>query len=295
MQLDPDSIYEQIEARHILLPLSAALQQAGIASAISDARCMLGIVLGRDDAVLPHEMIARWQPEQSRALDALRQRRQTGEPISRMRGWREFWSMQFRLSSATLDPRPDSETVIEAALGWARHQAPAALILDLGTGSGCLLLTCLAELPQASGVGIDISADALDMAAMNASQHGLAPRTMFYQQDFATDLTAHGQFDVILSNPPYIPSADIENLDADVRHFDPVAALDGGADGLACWRVLCPQIATLLSDGGMAFVEIGAGQGKSVAMLGRASGLRWVESFADLSGQERCLQFQKEL
>ena len=295
MQLDPDSIYEQIEARHILHPLSAALQQAGIASAISDARCMLGIVLGRDDAVLPHEMIARWQPDQSRALDALRQRRQTGEPISRMRGWREFWSMQFRLSSATLDPRPDSETVIEAALDWARHQAPAARILDLGTGSGCLLLTCLAELPQASGVGIDISADALDMAAMNASQHGLASRTMFYQQDFATDLTAHDQFDVILSNPPYIPSADIEMLDADVRHFDPLAALDGGADGLACWRVLCPQIATALSDGGMAFVEIGAGQGKSVGMLGRASGLRLLGSFADLSGQERCLQFQKEL
>ena len=256
---------------------------------------MLGIVLGRDDAVLPHEMIARWQPEQSRALEALRQRRQTGEPISRMRGWREFWSMQFRLSPATLDPRPDSETVIAAALGWARDQAPAARILDLGTGSGCLLLTCLAELPQASGVGIDISAEALEMAAMNASQHGLAARTMFYQQDFATDLTAHGQFDLILSNPPYIPSADIEMLDADVRHFDPLAALDGGADGLACWRVLCPQIATALSDGGMAFVEIGAGQGKSVGMLGRASGLRLLGSFADLSGHERCLQFQKEL
>ena len=294
MQLDPDSIYEQIEARHILYPLSAALKQAGIASAISDARCMLGIVLGRDDAVLPHEIIARWQPEQIRALDALRQRRQTGEPISRMRGWREFWSMQFRLSSATLDPRPDSETIIEAILGWARHQAPAARILDLGTGSGCLLLTCLAELPQASGVGIDISANALDIAAMNASQHGLASRAMFYKQDFAKDLTAHGQFDVILSNPPYIPTADIEMLDADVRHFDPVAALDGGADGLACWRVLCPQIATLLLDGGMAFVEIGAGQGKSVGMLGRASGLRVLGSFADLSGQERCIQFHKE-
>jgi release factor glutamine methyltransferase len=203
--------------------------------------------------------------------------------------------MQFRLSPATLDPRPDSETVIAAALGWARDQAPAARILDLGTGSGCLLLTCLAELPQASGVGIDISAEALEMAAMNASQHGLAVRTMFYQQDFATDLTAHGQFDLILSNPPYIPSADIEMLDADVRHFDPLAALDGGADGLACWRVLCPQIATALSDGGMAFVEIGAGQGKSVGMLGRASGLRLLGSFADLSGHERCLQFKKEL
>ena len=295
MQLDPDSIYEQIEARHILHPLSAVLQQAGIASAISDARCMLGIVLGRDDPILPHETIARWQPKQSRALDALRQRRQTGEPISRMRGWREFWSMRFRLSPATLDPRPDSETVIDAALGWARHQAPAARILDLGTGSGCLLLTCLAELPKASGVGIDISAGALEMAAMNASQHGLAARTMFYQQDFAVDLMAHGPFDLILSNPPYIPSADIEMLDADVRHFDPLAALDGGADGLACWRVLCPQIATLLSDEGMAFVEIGAGQGKSVTALGRASGLRLLVSFSDLSGHERCLQFQKEL
>ncbi len=295
MQLDPDSIYEQLEARHILQPLSAALQQAGIASAISDARCMLGIVLGRDDAVLPHEMIVRWQPEQSLALEALRQRRQTGEPISRMRGWREFWSMQFRLSPATLDPRPDSETLIAAALSWARDQAPAARILDLGTGSGCLLLTCLAELPQASGVGIDISAEALEMASMNASQHGLAARTMFCQQDFATDLTAHGQFDLILSNPPYIPSADIEMLDADVRHFDPLTALDGGADGLACWRVLCPQIATALSDGGMAFVEIGAGQGKSVGMLCRASGLRLLGSVADLSGHERCLQFQKEL
>ena len=295
MQLDPDSVYEQIEARRILHPLSAALQQAGIASAISDARCMLGIVLGRDDGVLPHEIIAYWQPEQSRALDALQQRRQTGEPISRMRGWREFWSMQFMLSSATLDPRPDSETVIEVALGWARRQAPAVRILDLGTGSGCLLLACLAELPKASGVGIDISAGALDMAAMNASRHGLAARTMFYQQDFAADLTAYGQFDVILSNPPYIPSAEIEMLDADVRHFDPAIALDGGVDGLACWRVLCPQIATLLSDGGTAFVEIGAGQGKSVGMLGRASGLRLLGSFADLSGQERCLQFIKEL
>ena len=295
MQLDPNSVYEQIEARRILHPLSAALQQAGIASAISDARCMLGIVLGRDDGVLPHEIIAHWQPEQSRALDALQQRRKTGEPISRMRGWREFWSMQFMLSSATLDPRPDSETVIEVALGWARRQAPALRILDLGTGSGCLLLACLAALPKASGVGIDISAGALDMAAMNASRHGLAARTMFYQQDFATDLTAYGQFDVILSNPPYIPSADIEMLDADVRHFDPAIALDGGVDGLACWRVLCPQIATLLSDGGMAFVEIGAGQGKSVSMLGRASGLRLLGSFADLSGQERCLQFIKEL
>ena len=158
-----------------------------------------------------------------------------------------------------------------------------------------MLLACLAELPQATGVGIDISAEAVTVAAMNASQHGLGGRVQFCQADFAADLTAHGQFDLILSNPPYIPSADIEMLDADVRHFDPLAALDGGADGLALLARLMPTDRNIaLSDGGMAFVEIGAGQGKAVGMLGRASGLRLLGSFADLSGHESCLQFQKE-
>jgi len=295
MHLDPAVIYTDVEARHILQPLSAVLQQAGMVNATSDARCILGLVLGRDDPVLPHEIIPRWTPDHHHQLEALRQRRQTGEPISRMRGWREFWSMRFDVSPATLDPRPDSETVVAAATGWARDHQPAARILDLGTGTGCLLLACLAELPQATGVGIDISTEAVTVATANADRHGFGGRVRFCQTDFAADLTGHGQFDLILSNPPYIPSADIKALDADVRHFDPLAALDGGLDGLDCWRILCPQIAILLADEGAAFVEIGAGQGKAVGRLGADSKLHLAGSFADLSGHERCLQFQKEI
>ena len=295
MHLDPAITYIDIEARQILQPLSAILQQAGIDNATSDARCILGLVLGRDDPVLPHEIIPLWTPGHQHQLEVLRERRKTGEPISRMRGWREFWSMRFDLSPATLDPRPDSETVIAAATGWACDHQPAARILDLGTGTGCLLLACLAELPQATGVGIDISTEAVTVATANAERHGLIDRAQFCQTDFATDLSGHGQFDLIISNPPYIPSANIEALDADVRHFDPLAALDGGLDGLDCWRILCPQIALLLADEGAAFVEIGAGQGKAVGRLGADSKLYLAGSFVDLSGQERCLQFQKEI
>ncbi|MGB1758643.1 MAG: N5-glutamine methyltransferase family protein, partial [Candidatus Puniceispirillaceae bacterium] len=210
MQLDPAKTYKDIEARHILRPLSAILQQAGIASATSDVRCMLGLVLGRDDPVLPHEIIGIWRPDHHRQLEAYCQRRRAGEPISRMRGWREFWSMRFDVSSATLDPRPDSETLVAAATRWARHHRPAARMLDLGTGTGCLLLACLAELPHASGIGIDISADAVKVAAANAARHGLGGRVQFCHADFAADLAMHGQFDLILSNPPYIPSSDID-------------------------------------------------------------------------------------
>ena len=294
MKLDPAVIHTNIEARHILQPLSAVLRQAGMTSATSDARCILGVVLGRDGPVLPHETIYRWTLDQQHLLEALRKRRQTGEPISRMRGWREFWSMRFDVSPGTFDPRPDSETVIMAATEWALNHRPSARILDLGTGTGCLLLACLAELPQATGIGVDKIAEAVTVATTNANRNGLSGRAQFYLADFAADLTGHGQFDVILSNPPYIPSADIKKLDSDVRHFDPLAALDGGLDGLNCLRVLCPKIAILLADNGAAFLEIGAGQGEAVVRIGMANNLRLAGSFADLSGKVRCLQFRKE-
>ena len=203
--------------------------------------------------------------------------------------------MRFDLSPATFDPRPDSETVIAAATSWARDHRPGARILDLGTGTGCLLLACLSELPRTTGVGIDISAESVMVATSNAHRHGLSGRGRFCQADFLADLTELGIFDLILSNPPYIPSGSIGALDTDVRHFDPLAALDGGLDGLDCWRALCPQIKILLADEGMAFVEIGAGQGTAVGKLGAANKLHLAESFADLSGRERCLQFQKEI
>ncbi len=293
MKFDPAVTYTNIEARHILQPLSTVLRQAGMASATSDARCILGLVLGRDEPVLPHEIIHRWTLDHQHLLEALRKRRQNGEPISRMRGWREFWSMRFDVSPETFDPRPDSETVIMAATEWARNHRPVARILDLGTGTGCLLLACLAELPQATGIGVDKIAEAVTVASANANRNGFGGRAEFYIDDFAADLMVHGQFDIILSNPPYIPSADIKELDADVRHFDPLDALDGGLDGLDCLRVLCSQIAILLADNGVAFLEIGMGQGEAVARIGMDNNLRLDRSFTDLSGRERCLQFRK--
>ena len=275
MHFDPAVTYTDIEARNILQPLSATLEQAGMASATSDARCILGLVLGRDDPVLPHEIIPCWTPDHRHQLEAFRQRRQTGEPISRLRGWREFWSMRFHLSAATLDPRSDSETVVAAATGWARDHRPAARILDLGTGTGCLLLACLSELPQAKGVGVDISTGAVTVATANADRHGLGGRARFCHDDLAANLTGYGQFDLILSNPPYISSADIEALDADVRHFDPLIALDGGLDGLDFWRILCPQISLLLADGGQPLWKLALVKGKRLTGLRRLASCMW--------------------
>ena len=231
MQLDTGKTSKDIEARHIRKLISSDLTNAGVVNATGDARCILGLVLGRDDPVLPHEIIAVWCPDHYRQLEAYCRRRKVGEPISCMRGWREFWSMRFDISPATLDPRQDSETLVEAATRWTRDQRPSARILDLGSGTGCLLLACLAELPHATGIGIDISAEAVNVAAANADRHGLGTRAQFYRADFKTDLSMHGQFDLVLSNPPYIPSADVEMLSAEVRHFDPIMALDGGLMG----------------------------------------------------------------
>ena len=301
------------EARKNLQPLEQALAAAGIASAKSDARCLLGLALGRDMPVLPHEDIAPLTEAGEARLAALMTRRLAGEPISRIRGWREFWSLRFSLSAATLDPRPDSETVIEAALGWAvtivrdDHQIgrqigrdgerdgrlrPSALrCLDLGTGSGCLLLALLSEMPNATGIGIDINPDALVTAVENATSLGLADRAEFICHSFADDLGPLGMFDVILSNPPYIPTRDIDDLAVDVKSFDPALALDGGGDGMACWQGLLPQLAAVLKPDGAAFVEIGHGQENMVAAEAAKVNLRLVDSHQDLAGITRCLQF----
>ena len=163
------------------------------------------------------------------------ERRLAGEPISRIRGWREFWSLRFAISQSTLDPRPDSETMIEAAITWAianSAQMGSLRCLDLGTGSGCLLLALLSELPNATGIGIDLSLDAIGMATANAKSLGLGDRVHFHQYSFCDDLSNFGSFDIILSNPPYIPTSDIDGLVVDVRDFDPALALDGGSDGM---------------------------------------------------------------
>ena len=284
------------EARTILRPAAAALAQAGIASARQDARLLLGLVLGRGRAVLPHEELQNWTDDLDRTFQTCLKRRMAGEPVSRIRGWREFWSLNFKLSPSTLDPRPDSELLVERAIVFgqgclAESGSGRLRILDIGTGSGCLLLACLSELGTATGLGIDINPDAIDMAVHNAAALGLVDRATFAVADFATDLAGFGCFDIILSNPPYIPSAHIATLSPEVALHDPLSALDGGVDGLDCWRLLMPEMTKLLSARGRVLVEIGDGQGSDVMALAIAAGFSGAGVFTDLSGTQRCLAF----
>ena len=287
----PPAGSDAAEARSILVPAQARLRAAGIDSAALDARLLLGIVLGRDDAVLPHETLAGWTAEQGGAFDALMERRLAGEPISRIRGWREFWSLRVALSPDTLDPRPDSETIVAAALSWAGQRGGRMRLLDLGSGSGALLLACLSELPRASGIGIDISAGAVRTATANATRLGLGDRASFVEGNFEDpDIGGHG-FDLVLCNPPYIPLAEINGLAREVTGFDPLLALDGGDDGLASWRRVMPRIADGLAPGGRAFVEIGAGQQAQVTAIAMAASLQPVDDADDMAGIVRCLVF----
>ena len=287
-------LHTKQEARIILQSLEQAMDVAGITSAKTDARCLLGHALGRDMPVLPHEVLSPLDEVCQKRLSAILERRLAGEPISRIRGWREFWSRRFAISRSTLDPRPDSETLIEAALKWVianSAQTAPLRCLDLGTGSGCLLLALLSELPQATGIGIDLCLDAIGVAVENAKSLGLGSRSHFHQYSFCHDLSNFGSFDIVLANPPYIPTGDIAGLAVDVKDFDPGLALDGGVDGMACWQCLLPRLGESLSDKGAAFVEIGMGQETTILQLATNASLEFVKSYRDLSDVIRCLQF----
>lgn len=213
-----------------------------------------------------------------------------GEPVWRILGEREFWGLPFRLSPATLEPRPDSETLIEAALEvLAGRRQDEMTFLDLGTGTGCLLIAALSEFPRARGVGIDLSQEACDTARENAGINKVAGRARFAQGDWTTGLT--GSFDLILSNPPYIPTGEIAGLSPGVRDHDPRRALDGGDDGLDPYRRFAQALPPLLAPGGKAVIEIGAGQEADVVLLMQAGGLAFEGSRRDLGGHPRALIF----
>jgi len=200
-------------------------------------------------------------------------RRLRGEPVARILGSREFWGLPLQLSAATLVPRPDTETVVALALQMlrARPDADRPRIADIGTGSGAILLALLSELPDAMGVGTDISAAALRTASANARNLGLARRAAFVACDYVSALS--GPFDLIVSNPPYIRSAEIKDLASEVRDHDPLGALDGGSDGLNAYRALVPQAVRLLARGGTLALEVGHDQGADVEQLMAVAGL----------------------
>jgi release factor glutamine methyltransferase len=253
--------------------LAARFKSAAIDSPELDARILVGAALGLD---LTGMIAAATRPvtaAEAARLEDFAGRRLKGEPIARILGSREFWGLPLQLSAATLVPRPDTETVVSLALQMLRAGpgADRPRIADLGTGSGAILLALLSELPDAMGVGTDISAAALRTARANARNLGLAPRAAFVACDYASALS--GPFDLIVSNPPYIRSAEINDLASEVRDHDPLGALDGGSDGLDAYRALVPQAVRLLAPGGGLALEVGHDQGADVEQLMAAAGL----------------------
>jgi release factor glutamine methyltransferase len=275
--------------------LTARFKSAAIDSAELDARLLVGTALGLDLTGMITGAHRRLTLDETNRLDEFARRRLAGEPVARILGFKEFWGLPLKLSAATLVPRPDTETVVELALEILRADNAAnrpLRIADLGTGSGAILLALLSELPAARGCGTDISADALETAGNNAARLGLANRATFVACDYASGLS--GTFDLIVSNPPYIRSADIEHLARDVREHDPRTALDGGADGLDAYRALVPQAAGFLAPGAVLVVEAGQGQSGEIEALMTASGLITASPpKADLAGIKRAVAGRK--
>jgi release factor glutamine methyltransferase len=269
--------------------LAAKLRAGGIESPELDARILIGHALGLDHAALAAAGERTLGAEEENAVAALAQRRLKHEPVARILGRKEFWSLALRIDAATLVPRPETETVVEAALAAidARGARTRALrIADLGTGSGAIVLALLSELPNAFGVGTDISFGALAAARDNAHRLGLG-RAAFLACNMADAL--RGPFDLIVSNPPYIASGDIATLAPEVHDFDPRAALDGGADGLDGYRAIAATAPELLAPRGFLIVELGAGQAEPVAALFAGAGLAPSPPYSDLNGAARTL------
>lgn len=273
----------------LLAAASARLKAAGCDTPALDARLLLQRAggLSREDLILgPDQPLT---PEQAARLEAFITRRERHEPVSRILGEREFYGRVFRVTPDTLDPRPDTETLIDAAVAL---MPKAARLLDLGTGTGAIAITLLAERPDATGVATDLSTAALAVAAENAAQLGVASRLELMSGSWFEPVA--GRFDIILSNPPYIPAEDIAALEPEVRNFDPALALSGGDDGLDPYRSIASSAAGHLAPGGHVLVEIGAGQAGDVTAIFAAAGLQAAGRHRDLGGHERSLAFNRD-
>jgi release factor glutamine methyltransferase len=286
-----------LDRRVAISLLACELAAGGIEGPGRDARLLLLAALGISGVDLLREPERRLDEAEARRLAEFASRRMAREPVSRILGERGFYGRMFRVTPATLDPRPCTETVIEAALsiadgeGW---RARPIRILDVGTGSGILLVTLLAELPLATGVGTDISDVALDAARDNAERLGVGTRACFVNRRSLDGID--GPFDLLVSNPPYIPSGDIAELDPEVRDFDPAGALDGGADGLDVYRELAAGLPHLVPRG-WTFLEVGAGQAKDVERLFQTAcgaAVVQIRTWTDLGQHERCVAVQTQ-
>ncbi len=278
-----------MNVKDILKQLRVRFAAAGLDTPDLDARILVRHFLALTDADLITGQ-ASATPEQLHALDAAIERRLSGEPVSRILGFREFWGMDFKITPDTLDPRPDTERLVEMAVESLKDRPPAK-ILDLGTGTGCILLSLLKEFPAAQGIGIDINQGAVDVSRENTETHGLSDRASFRQGNWTDSLTeSDGLFDLIVSNPPYIPESDIESLSVEVRNHDPILALVGGKDGLDPYRILITEIKKFLAPQGLCLFEIGQNQDADLVRLVEESGLVVRRLGADYAGILRVVE-----
>lgn len=271
---------------HAMRMLGVRLRAAGLSTPELDARLLVQGVTGASDIEMLREPGTRMSDEEEARLAAFERRRLAGEPVSRILGMREFWGLPFAVTSATLDPRPDSETLVETALALLRETAEPR-ILDLGTGTGCLLLSLLHARADAQGTGIDISDEALAVAASNAARLDLSARVSFRRGNWTDGVG--GRFDLVISNPPYIRRGDIEALEREVREHDPLPALDGGEDGLDAYRALAAAIPDVLTQTGHAVIELGERQGEAVRAIFEPAGMAVLRIVPDLAGIPRAL------
>lgn len=267
----------------------SALAKARIASPRLEARLICAFVCDNSCSVYPED--EEISPSEEQRIAALTERRCAHEPLDKIFGSREFYKFRFAVDQNVLSPRPDSEILVERALALAKEHGLRRLF-EFGVGSGCLLLSVLADLPQAEGTGVDKSAKALEIAERNRECLGLNERARLCLLDYMRQ-EAGGAYDLILANPPYIPSNEIATLDVEVRDYDPLMALDGGSDGLDHYRRLSQLVPNMLQSGGFALLEVGRGQADAVADIFVAAGLVLVQKCRDLAGIERCVILKK--
>ncbi|MGG7566403.1 peptide chain release factor N(5)-glutamine methyltransferase [Rhodovulum sp. DZ06] len=268
----------------LLRAAAARLDAAGVPGAAGDARALLRWASGLSAAGFSVGLSDPAAPEEAARFEAAVSAREARRPVSQIIGKREFWGRDFIVTEDVLDPRPETETLIDAAL-----QGPAPKrILDLGLGSGCILLTLLAEWPGAMGVGVDASAAALDIARRNAAALGLEARADLRLGDWATGID--GPFDLVVSNPPYIAEDEMPGLSPEVRDWEPRMALTPGGDGLSPYRILGAEAPRLLAPGGRVLLECGAGQAEAVAGMLAEAGLGGVRVHRDMDGRGRCVE-----
>lgn len=271
-----------------------SLKEAGLTNARHEARLLLSLASGLTrESIIAHAERPLSHGVERAYRDLIHRRVQERIPLSRLAGSREFWSLPFILSPETLDPRPDSETLVEAvltALKQQKREHSPLRILDLGTGSGCLLIALLTELPNATGVGVDQSEEALETAQKNARLNEVDARTTFLRGYWADEVTE--TYDVVISNPPYIPADDLGALEPEVKDHDPYRALTPGPEGLEAYRYLAPQLSRLLTPTGLCALEFGAGQHQDVQDILWTSNLSLVSWHRDLAGHLRCGLFE---